>query len=258
MGFLCGLNWRAWFSVVAFALSVARPTTAAPLDLQDPTPRRIEVRFEVSPRSAPGQLDSFWSPNRAAFLESTPDESTIRLRIPAEEIEAHLRMTGAETIPGSFSEFIWTLDPETGHVLHAAFSGRVREHFSFGLFRTSALVEIRVEMTTKAAGAFRARRGLLGLQTNSFCAPSRSRPDCVAVPATRFDPESGYVNAVGSVDASMSLVRVRTFSPLGEARFSERTRSSSETTLPSTSGEPGMVCSPHDDGPCSANLGGES
>ena len=69
-----GLLWI--MSCVLFA-QTARPE---PLDLQDPTPRWIEVRFEISPPSEPGRLDSDWSPGRPAYLESDPDSPIVRIR----------------------------------------------------------------------------------------------------------------------------------------------------------------------------------
>ena len=247
-------NGLIWIGLCAL---LAQPSLAAPLDLQDPTPRRIEVRFEVSPKDEPGRLNGSWSLPRPAFLESHPDRSTVRIRIPKQEMEAHLVATGTETIPGSFSDFVWTLDSRTGHVLSAELTGRVRKRISLGPIRTTATVEIRVEMTTRGAGGFRPMREILGLQTNSFCLPSPQSSQCVAVAPVRFDPESGYVNAVGSLVAGASIAKIRAFSPLGEARFSEIQPDGTETVASGTS-QPDAVCFRELNGPCWADLGGES
>lgn len=244
-------------SCLLLALFAAAGAMAAPLDLQDATPRWIEVQFEVSPQDQPGRLDGIWSVPRAAFLDSDPDREIVRIRIPTEEIEAHLRTTGTETIAGSFSDFIWTLDSRTGHVLTAALTGRVRESFSLGPFRSSATVEIRVEMTTRKAAGFRPGRGIFGLQTNAFCLPSPESSRCIAVAPIRFDPASGYVNAVGSVVAVTAIARILAFSPLGEARFSEKRADGTESVVSGTSPED-AVCLSGFDGPCWADLGGES
>ena len=236
---------------------LAQGVIAAPLDLLDPTPRQIEVRFEVSPKEEPGRLNGAWSSPRSAFIESGPDEATIRIHIPTREIEAHLIATGTEPVPGSFSDFVWTLDARTGHVLTADLTGRVRQRFSLGPIRTSATVEIRVQMTTRDIGGFRPVNGLLGLQTNAFCLPSTQSSQCVAVDPIRFDPQSGYVNAVGSLVAVAPIAEIRTFSPLGEVRFSERHPQGAETVASGTSG-PDAVCSGEFNGPCWADLGGES
>lgn len=244
-------------SCVLLALFAEAGATAAPLDLQDPTPRWIEVQFEVSPEDEPGRLDGIWSVPRAAFLDSDPDRRIVRIRIPTEEIEAHLRSTGTEAIAGSFSNFVWTLDSRTGHVLTAVLTGRVRERFSFGPIRTSTTVEIRVEMTTRKAGGFRSTRRIFGLQTHAFCLPSPKSSQCIAVAPIRFDPESGYVNAVGSVVATTAIAEILAFSPLGEARFSEKSSDRRETVVSGTSVED-AVCFAGFDGPCGADLGGES
>ena len=149
---------KTWLIRVGLGLLVASfsPSAgSAPLDLQESTPRWIEVQFEVSPDHAPGQLNSTWSVPRAAYLEPDVDPSLMRIRIPKSEIEAHLRTTGTEPVPGSFSEFVWTLDARTGHVLAADLTGRVRQHLSFGLIQTSAAVDIRPKQETRQASRYR-------------------------------------------------------------------------------------------------------
>lgn len=230
---------------------------AAPLDLQDTTPRWIEVQFEVSPEDQPGRLNAIWSVPRAAFLDSDPEGESIRIRIPAREIEAHLRTTGTETITGSFSDFVWTLDSRTGHVLSAVLTGRVRERFSLGLIQTSITVDLRIEMTTQSAAGFRPTKGIFGLRTHSFCLPAPESSRCIAVAPIRFDPESGYVNAVGSVVAAAAVAKIQAFSPLGEARFSEKGPAEAESIISGTSPED-AVCLAAFDRPCRADLGGES
>jgi hypothetical protein len=242
---------------VLFTVFAEDPALAAPLDLHDPTPRRIEVRFEVSPEDEPGRLDATWSSPRAAFLESSPARTLVRIRIPTEEIEAHFRATGTEAISGSFSDFVWTLDPTTGHVLSAQLTGRVREKISLGPIQTFATIEIRVDMTTRNTVGFRRSRRIFGIQTNAFCLPTPARSKCVAVTPVRFDPASGYVNAVGSLFAAAPIARIHTFSPLGEARFSELEPDRTENVISGTS-HADAVCSEEFDGPCWADLGGES
>ena len=253
------MDWSAsirWLAPLAGAWLMNASAAAEPVDLRDPTPRWVEVRFEVSPPDEPGRLDHRWSPSRVAYLEPDPERRTVEIRIPTEEIEAHLATTGTETIPGSFSDFVWTIDTRTGHVLDARLSGRVRERLSIGPIRTSALVRIEVEMTTHTPGGFRAGRGILGLETHAYCAPSRSEQGCTPVRAVRFDPDSGYVNAVGSVVAATRLARIRAFSPLGEARFEERAPQRAALGPAETSGTE-AVCSGRSRGSCWALLGGE-
>lgn len=256
------MHWRdpirCWLAPIAGALLATATAGAEPVDLHDPTARWIEVRFEVSPPDEPGRLDSRWSRSRIAYLEPHPERGSVEIRIPTEEIEAHLATTGADTIPGSFSDFVWTIDTDTGHVLAARLTGRVREHLSIGPIRTSALVRIEVDMTTQGPAGFRSGVGILGLQTHAYCAPAEVEEEgCTPVPPTRFDPDSGYVNAVGSVLAATRLARIRAFSPLGEVRFDERRAEGAEIAESGTSGMD-AVCSAGSQGSCWAHLGGES
>ncbi|MBJ22515.1 MAG: hypothetical protein CL933_24150 [Deltaproteobacteria bacterium] len=245
-----------WIVLVSW---LAQQAAARPLDLTDPSPRWIEVHFEVSPADEPGSLDQEWSAPRPGYLEPDPGSSPValRIRIPADQIESHLRSIGTDAIVGSFSEFVWTLDPETGHVLEAAMTGRVRERLRFGPIRASAQVEIRVEMTTSARAGFEPGHGIMGVNTNRFCVPDHSRAHCVGVDPVRFDPTRGYVNAVGSVSARTPLAEIRAFSPLGEVKFLERAAPETETVVSGTS-QAKALCSEAFDDPCGVNLGGES
>ncbi len=274
------------------------PKRSVPLDLRDATPRWIDVRFETSPADAPGALDGRWSPSRRAWLEPVaPSDSTrssamravdtdatgairprvFRIQIPAAEIEAQLRSTGTEVVPGSFSDFVWQLDRETGHVIRAELTGRVRERLRLGPFRSSARIDIRVEMSTAAAAGYEPGHGILGIPTNRFCPPDALRPGCVRVSPVAFDRTRGYVNAVGSVRAATPLAEIVAFSPLGEVELLERRQ-----LMPRAPGEGGVaseigisgpraaesvisgaspaedVCSVTFSGPCRTDLGGES
>lgn len=245
-----------WIGIV-LACGFAQQAIAEPLDLSDPRPRWIEVRFEISPPDEPGSLDRKWSERRLAYFEPAAGDAVVEIRIPAAEIEAQLRSAGTDAIPGSFSEFVWTLDPRTGHVLAAGMTGRVRKPIQFGPIRTSAQIEIRVEMTTEGRAGFDPDAGILGVRTNRFCSPGNSDSDCVGVAPVRFDPARGYVNAVGSLRAKSFLAEIRAFSPLGEVKFLERSAAGTESIVSGTS-QAEAVCSEGFDGPCRADLGGES
>ena len=75
-------------ALIAIACLVTHESISAPLDVTNTTPRRIEVRFEISPPDEPGSLDRRWSDVRVAYLEPEPDTQALRIRIPAEVIEA--------------------------------------------------------------------------------------------------------------------------------------------------------------------------
>ena len=232
------------------------PASAEPLDVNDPTPRWIEVRFEISPEEEPGSLDRHWSEPRRARVELGSSASVLRIEIPAVEVEAQFRSTGADTIPGSFTKFIWVLDPVTGHVLEAEVRGEVREELSLGPFRAYAQVEISVEMNTARVVGYLPNQGIFGVNTNRLCKPGIDEGQCVPVAPIRFDPTRGYVNAVGMVRAASPLAEIRAFSPLGEVEFSERPNWIPDEVVSGPSrGE--ALCSQMFDRSCPADLGGE-
>lgn len=253
---LCGDLAGAFLFVLGIFATHA--TMAAPLDLADATPRWIEVRFEVSPAEEPGSLDLRWSVPRRARIEPVHENGPLRIRIPADQMEAQFRSTGSDPIEGTFSEFVWMIDPVTGHVLTADLSGLVRETIRLGPFSTATRVAIRVEMTTtEQAAGFVPGQGIFGIPTNPFCAPHWSDADCVAVKPIRFDPTRGYVNAVGTVRAANPVAEIRAFSPLGEVEFRETSPSIVESAI-SGSSQAEALCSQVLDRPCPADPEGES
>jgi hypothetical protein len=247
---ILGLGYLSWLLSVTVG-------TAAPLDLSDPTPRWIEVRFEISPHDAPGRLDNVWGAARRAYFEPDPGTQGVRIRIPGAELESQLRSTGTNPIRGTFSEFVWTLDAETGHVLRAELTGRVREDFRLGIFKSSTAVEIRVEMTTQSPAGYRPANLILGQKTHAFCLGDGEGNDCTLVQPMRFDPRRGYVNAVGSLRAETALARIQTFSPLGEVVFTE-SDSDPQESMASGRSSHNAVCSAPINGSCRPDLRGES
>ena len=226
--------WSAGgFAALLLAAGAAR---TEPLDLLDPTPRKIEVRFEISPADQPGRLDSEWSRPRAGILEPGANPDQVRIRIPAPEMEVHLASTGTAVIPGTFTDFVWTIDRASGHVVLAELAGRIYERLAIGIFATRIAVEIRVGMSTLRRGGFRTTRGAFGIQTHDFCSGSNGAGRCMPVEGRRFDPTRGYVNAIGDIRATTAVAEVRAFSPLGEVRFSERASEEIGSTAQTTHG----------------------
>jgi hypothetical protein len=74
-------------------------------------------------------------------------------------------------------------------------------------------------MDTRAPVGFETSR-MMGEAYPRLCAePDTAR--CTVVEPRPYDPATGYVNAVGRVTASSGGLRVHSFSPIGEALFSE-------------------------------------
>jgi len=142
--------------------AAARSTdlSSAPMDLSNAEPRRVAVRFEVSPAEHPGRTDSVYTPPLAAWLEPEQRAARLRVTIPGPTVEAHL-VAGHEPVPGSFSDFVWSFDPATGHVHSATVHGRVVRTLDWGLARTRARARLRFRMDTLGTAGFRAPHRVL-------------------------------------------------------------------------------------------------
>jgi hypothetical protein len=208
-------------SAQAESVSTSIPTAAsfAALDLFDSTPRKVAVMFEVSPREVPGQVNVQFSREFVATLEPGLRPSEVRVVIPAQTVEEHL-LGAQKPIPNSFSDFVWTFDVETGHVISAAMNGRVTPELDWGFMTSHTEVDIEIEMGTARIGGFRAPRHVLGQLIFSYCTDAEDE-DCRVVETLPFDRTTGYVNAVGRVWVHSSFKDVFNFSPMGEAIFRE-------------------------------------
>jgi hypothetical protein len=192
---------------------------AEPMDLRDAEPRWVQVRFELSPPDRPGQTDTVYSPPFAAWLEPGERPGEVRVTVDGRIVEQHL-LPDYEPRPGSFSDFVWIFDAETGHVRSAKVSGAVLRRLRLGLTSWKVTARISVEMNTRSDAGFTQPAQLLGQRVHRFCAAADPGP-CTLVPARTYDPITGYVNAVGAIGANSGPVRFESFSPLGEAVFSE-------------------------------------
>lgn len=218
-------RWSEWFSCwivllwIGLPLSHPAPAFAEPLDLFDSSPRRISVSVEMSPRDDPARLDSIYTPRFSAWLERGEREGEVRIIIPGETVE-RLLFGDQEPVPGSFSDFVWTFDVETGHVISARLSGSIRRLVNWGFVTSHVAVDIQIEMGTGQVGGFKAPKLFLGQRFFRYCQNQSSR-DCQLVETRPYDAATGYVNAVGKLQASSSILTLNGFSPLGEAIFSE-------------------------------------
>jgi hypothetical protein len=192
---------------------------AEPMDLRDPEPRWVQVRFELSPPDRPGQTGTVYSPPFAAWLEVGERPGEVSVSVDGRIVEQHL-LPEHEPRPGSFSDFVWIFEAETGHVRSAKVSGEVRRRLRLGPASWKVTARIRVEMNTRNDAGFTQPANLMGQRIHRFCTAANSGP-CTLVPARTYDPTTGYVNAVGAIGANSGPIRFESFSPLGEAIFSE-------------------------------------
>jgi hypothetical protein len=214
-------GWGPWWLGALLGLLVGVPSIvfAEPLTLSVARPREVVVRFEVSPREAPAQLKTTYSQGFRAFVEPGLDVSQMRIVIPSHTVEAFL-LGDQNPIPKSFSDFVWTFDTETGHVVSARLSGRVTPQLDWGLVNSETQADIEIEMGTARIGGFKRPLRLLGQLVFRFC----NQPDdssCQLVEAMPLDRSTGYVNAVGEVWVRSPILDLWNFSPMGEAIFRE-------------------------------------
>jgi hypothetical protein len=227
---------RSGAALAAAALG-ASAAAAEPMNLANPEPRAVWVRFEVSPPEHPTRTDALYSPALPAQLAPGPLPGQLSVTVPGRLVERHLLADHAP-VPGSFSDFVWVFDAQSGHVRSARVSGVLVQSVRVGLGTWSVAAPIRIEMDTASPAGFEDARQLFGRSVHRFCVPNASR-GCQAVAARPYDPATGYVNALGAISADSGLVQIRSFSPLGEAVFSE-----AEPTLAAESPPPVSLAPP--------------
>ncbi|MCG8589737.1 MAG: hypothetical protein MJE66_10645 [Proteobacteria bacterium] len=209
---------RLWWMLGALAwLALVPGAGAAPMDLADPRARTVWVEFEVSPPDRPAQRDTTYSRRFPAQVERGEHPGELRIRIDGGVVEEHL-LVAENPLPGSFSDFVWVLDVETGHVVSARVQGRIERELDFGIRSVRVDADISIEMTTRESVGFRHPRHYLGQLVHRVC---REGPRCQIVEPKPYDPTRGYVNAVGAIEARSGPFSTLSYSPLGEVRFSE-------------------------------------
>lgn len=210
---------------------------AEPLDLQNPTARSALVRFENSPRNDPAALDRGYGPMLPARVDSA-GRDLLRVTIAGAIVEQYL-FGSEQPEPGSFDDFVWLFDARTGDVLDARFEGQLIQTLDWGLVRSTTRARIRARMSTRERAGFQSPRRVLGARLFRYCDPGRAvEGQCNHVEPVRFDPDRGYVNAVGVIEIQAALgIEVESFSPLGEAVFFEMdTNVESEDAFAESSG----------------------
>jgi len=193
------------------------PVAGEPLDLRDPEPRWVAVRFEISPREHPEQTRSRFTPPLLGRLGPAQQAGEVRIAVDAHAIETHL-FPGQDPAPGSFSDFVWIFDSETGHVRSATLAGTLFHRVGWGLASWRTETRFDARMDTLGAAGFQADR-VLGEPYARLCDGPAGQ--CTLVEPQVYDPATGYVNAVGRITAHNGALSIDSFSPLGEAIFSE-------------------------------------
>jgi hypothetical protein len=206
---------RAIAVAAVWITGLVTPTGSAgadPVDLHDPRARPVQVIFELSPPEAPGRLDARYGDPAPAWLEPGPEPGQATLRIPAwvmEEVVGH-----HHPITGSFSDFVWLFDVRSGHVISANVTGSFLKEVDWGFFSSQVETVTETRLSTRGRAGFRAPRARFGHVVHDFCIEDA---ECTDVPPRPYDPFTGYVNAVGSIQARVvGGVRTTSFSPLGE------------------------------------------
>lgn len=192
--------------------------SAGPVELGNAAPRWVEIAFEVSPRDRPGQVDTHYTERIRAWLDGAGD-GRVRITVDRRDVERTL-VAADGPVAGSFSDFVWIFDAESGEVLSASLSGELEKELDWGLFDSKVRTAIEVEMATRDRVGYKPAKRMMGQE---FFASCRAGDDarCTPVRASVYDPARGYVNAVGDLRVRFGDIVLDTFSPLGEARLFE-------------------------------------
>ncbi len=203
---------------LAIAMDAARSHASEPMDLGDPRPRPVTVRFETSPPDQPGRLAAHYTAHVPAWLEPGDLAAQVRVTIAGADIETRW-FQNQRLRAGSFSDFVWIFDATSGDVVSAHLRGTLVRKFDFGMFQSDIETEIEAEMTTRTRAGFEPGRRRLGQLVFPLCV--REGGDCTLVEPVRYDRRTGYVNAVGALVGRAMGAAANSFSPLGEAIFTE-------------------------------------
>lgn len=205
--------------LIGLLLLLPRSGLAEPVDFLDPTPRWIEASFEVSPRDKPSQTDTIYTPKIRAWLEAADRSGQMKVTVDRRDVEGVL-LADDDPVAGSFSDFVWIFDAVTGEVISATLSGTLTTELDWGLFGSKVKTQIQADMATNRVGGVMKPRRWLGQMLFGYCGHEDGQR-CTVVAASSYDAASGYVNAIGDLSVRFGDVTLHTFSPLGEAVFSE-------------------------------------
>jgi hypothetical protein len=220
------LRRRIFACVVAFASAAARAAAQEiPLQVADPTPRPVLVRFETS--SDPAQVGQSFGPAWPATWSVSAGVGRVEV---SAETHAQARAAGEglgyAPVPGSFSPIVVEIDLATLEATSEPTGGElVNPPLGFG-FATRALD------TTATGGFIGPDLGNLHCtsqqQIDDLCpsVPFLCGKTCTIVPGEPFDPASGKLHLVGSesqqgCDGSLCSGPFEVFARSGDLRLVE-------------------------------------
>lgn len=192
--------------LLGFMSSTLSAVAAQPLDLSDPTPRSIDLSVDQDVEDLARVGGAYSLPFEASF---TSDGNVATVSIPGATVESLITdvFAGlASAVPGSFSDYVIRIDVNTNEVLSADATGQISSPIG-NLAVTHRATSTEVSGFTIT--------DLLGAQVPIYCTAGA---DCTLVEGIGFDPQTGTVNAVGEVNASL----VRVFTPFGDVRLTEQ------------------------------------
>jgi hypothetical protein len=187
--------------------------------LDDPKARWVQVEFEVSPSDAPGQLDSTYTEKALAWFEPSIESGYAQVTVPGRVVEEHL-LVKQNPKRGSFSDYVWIFDVETGHVKSATLSGTLIRTLQLGFLKPKLEADVRAEMATSAEAGFQPPRRMFGQTLFTYCGSAKKK-GCTTITPVALSADRGYVNAVGVLTAKAGMFTTHAFSPIGDAVFTE-------------------------------------
>src|SRR5262249_49097944 len=142
---------------------------AVAADARPMDPSRLESRWVAMQviRGAPGTPEVHLSEPALAWYEVGPEKTQRTVRVPGLEVERVL-MPDRHPVDGSFSDFVWIFDVETGDVLSASLSGELNQPIRLGPLQMSSRVSIAVDLNTFVVGGYTPVRELGGQTMTGF------------------------------------------------------------------------------------------
>jgi hypothetical protein len=204
---------------LALVLGTAPAAGSEPMDLDDPRPRWISVRFENSPADRPGRLATDFTDEIPGWLEPDAEPGRLRVTVAGPEVERGY-FSRQRLRAGSFSDFVWVFERATGDVVSASLSGVLLRRYDLGPLAPEVETPFEAAMSTRRTAGFQPGRRIFGQLVFPHC--ESARDGCTLVAARRYERDTGYVNAVGSILGRAFGISARSFSALGEAIFTER------------------------------------